>query len=86
QSLVDREWIRGGHPFSNRCTRVGFSSTKYKGQGPVFLLFLDCVWQIYQQFPCSFEFHDSFLICLFEHAYYSQFGKTRGFIPISGLR
>ncbi|EDO33774.1 predicted protein [Nematostella vectensis] len=74
QSLVDREWIRGGHPFSNRCTRVGFSSTKYKGQGPVFLLFLDCVWQIYQQFPCSFEFHDSFLICLFEHAYYSQFG------------
>ena len=31
--------------------------------------------QIYQQFPCSFEFNDRFLITLFEHAYSSQFGK-----------
>ena len=31
--------------------------------------------QIYQQFPCSFEFNDRFLISLFEHAYSSQFGK-----------
>lgn len=74
EELIDREWLRGGHPFAERCVKVGLSPNRYKGQGPVFLLFLDCVWQIYQQFPCSFEFNDRFLIALFEHAYSSQFG------------
>lgn len=74
QGLIDREWLRGGHPFAERCVKVGVSPSRYKGQGPVFLLFLDCVWQVYQQFPCSFEFNDRFLITLFEHAYSSQFG------------
>jgi len=44
----------------------------------VFLLFLDCVWQILRQFPCSFEFNEQFLIMLFEHAYASQFGTFLG--------
>lgn len=74
QGLIDREWLRGGHPFAERCVKVGVSPTRYKGQGAVFLLFLDCVWQVYQQFPCSFEFNDRFLITLFEHAYSSEFG------------
>ncbi|XP_068736229.1 myotubularin-related protein 9-like [Montipora capricornis] len=74
KGLIDREWLRGGHPFAQRCVKVGVSPSRYKGQGPVFLLFLDCVWQVYQQFPCSFEFNDRFLITLFEHAYSSQFG------------
>lgn len=74
QGLIDREWLRSGYPFATRCVKVGLSPTRYKGQGPVFLLFLDCVWQIYQQFPCSFEFNDKFLTFLYQHAYYSQFG------------
>lgn len=44
----------------------------------MFLLFLDCVWQILRQFPCSFEFNENFLIMLFEHAYASQFGTFLG--------
>ena len=46
EGLVDREWLRGGHPFGERCVKVGLSPTRYKGQGAVFLLFLDCVWQV----------------------------------------
>ena len=46
EGLVDREWLRGGHPFGERCVKVGVSPTRYKGQGAVFLLFLDCVWQV----------------------------------------
>ena len=46
QGLIDREWLRGGHPFAERCVKVGVSPSRYKGQGPVFLLFLDCVWQV----------------------------------------
>lgn len=33
-------------------------------QAPVFLLFLDCVWQLLQQFPVEFEFSEFFLLAL----------------------
>ena len=33
------------------------------------------VFQIWQQFPCSFEFTEDFLIVLFEHAYSSEYGN-----------
>ncbi|XP_031549636.1 myotubularin-related protein 9-like [Actinia tenebrosa] len=74
QGLIDREWLRAGYPFATRCIKVGVSPIRYKGQGPCFLLFLECVWQIYQQFPCSFQFNDKFLQFLYQHSYYSQFG------------
>lgn len=74
EALVEREWIQAGHPFASRCSKSAFSQGKHKYAGPVFLLFIDCVWQIYQQFPCSFEFNEQFLIMLFENAYASQFG------------
>ncbi|XP_072042296.1 myotubularin-related protein 9-like isoform X2 [Amphiura filiformis] len=74
EALLEREWIQAGHPFASRCAKSAFSPGKHKFTGPVFLCFLDCVWQIYQQFPCSFEFNEQFLVMLFENAYASQFG------------
>ncbi|XP_071959434.1 myotubularin-related protein 9-like isoform X1 [Antedon mediterranea] len=74
QALIEREWIQAGHPFTSRCYKSAFNPAKFKFVGPVFLLFLDCVHQIHEQFPCSFEFSDRFLIFLFEHAYASQYG------------
>lgn len=50
----------------------------FKQKSPIFLVFLDCVYQIYNQFPCSFEFSEKFLLALFEHAYSSQFGTFLG--------
>uniref|UniRef100_A0AAQ5ZQV6 Myotubularin-related protein 9 n=1 Tax=Amphiprion ocellaris TaxID=80972 RepID=A0AAQ5ZQV6_AMPOC len=78
QGLVEREWLQAGHPFQQRCSQSAFSNTKPRVEAPVFLLFLDCVWQILRQFPCSFEFCESFLVLLFEHAYASQFGTFLG--------
>ncbi|XP_063408150.1 myotubularin-related protein 9-like [Mytilus trossulus] len=74
EALVEREWLQGGHPFADRCSKSAFAITKQRSESPVFLLFLDCVWQIWQQFPCSFEFNEEFLVLLFEHTYSSQFG------------
>lgn len=45
---------------------------------PTFLLFLDCVQQLHAQFPCSFEFNTNYLILLFEHSYFSQYGTFIG--------
>lgn len=35
-------------------------------QAPVFLLFLDCVWQLSRQFPSAFEFSEFFLLQFYE--------------------
>ncbi|XP_025916892.1 myotubularin-related protein 9 isoform X1 [Apteryx rowi] len=78
ESLVVREWLQAGHPFQQRCAQSAYSNSKQKWEAPVFLLFLDCVWQILRQFPCSFEFSEHFLIMLFEHTYASQFGTFLG--------
>nr|XP_035954263.1 myotubularin-related protein 11 isoform X3 [Halichoerus grypus] len=63
QSLVQREWVAAGHPFLTRLGVTGASE-----EAPVFLLFLDCVWQLLQQFPAEFEFSEFFLLALHDSA------------------
>ena len=41
---------------------------------PVFTQFLDCTWQIMQQYPDAFEFNDTFLITIHNELYASRFG------------
>ena len=74
EALIEREWVQAGHPFRTRCNKSAFAITKQRLESPVFLLFMDAVWQVWQQFPCSFEFNEKFLIALFENAYSSQYG------------
>lgn len=45
-------------------------------QAPVFLLFLDCVWQLSKQFPSAFEFSEFFLLQFYDMVFdclYSNF-------------
>lgn len=78
QALIEREWLKAGHPFHMRHTKFCYSSIRAKGHQPTFLLFLDCIQQLHYQFPCSFEFTANMLILLFEHSYFSQFGTFLG--------
>ncbi|OCT79099.1 myotubularin-related protein 9 [Xenopus laevis] len=78
ESLIEREWLQGGHPFQQRCAQSAYSNSKPKWESPTFLLFLDCVWQILRQFPCSFQFNERLLLTLYEHSYASQFGTFLG--------
>ncbi|KAJ8972291.1 hypothetical protein NQ314_000249 [Rhamnusium bicolor] len=82
QALVEREWLQAGHPFQTRHSKCSYTNSKTKGQQPTFLIFLDCVHQLHYQFPCSFEFKTDMLIVLFEHSYFSQFGKLNNFSKI----
>ncbi len=77
EALIEREWIQAGYPFVHRHHRSALSNTvsRSKENAPTFLLFIDCTWQIMQQFPCSFEFNEGFLLQLARHSYWSQFGK-----------
>ncbi|GAB6019226.1 Carrier protein, mitochondrial [Chamberlinius hualienensis] len=80
EALIEREWIQAGFPFATRCQKSVYavSNLRAKSHSPVFLLFLDIVWQIHNQFPCSFEFNEQFLCLLFEHSYFSEFGTFLG--------
>ncbi|XP_046864897.1 myotubularin-related protein 9-like [Xenia sp. Carnegie-2017] len=78
ESLIVREWITSGHPFKDRCIKLGTSSARYNGQAPTFLMFLDAVHQVMLQYQCSFEFNDKFLQVIFENAYSSNFGTFLG--------
>lgn len=69
-TLIQKEWVGMGHPFSSRLGHVFRSEPE---QAPVFLTFLDCVWQLIQQFPTSFEFTETFLTTLWDSAHISIF-------------
>lgn len=63
QSLVQREWVAAGHDF---LSRSGHLSGNAEEVSPVFLIFLDCVFQLMRQYPLAFEFNDTFLIILWD--------------------
>ncbi|XP_029034885.2 myotubularin-related protein 10-B isoform X2 [Osmia bicornis bicornis] len=70
QSLLQKEWVAGGHPF---CDRLGHIVKRNSEKSPLFLLFLDCVWQLSQQFPAEFEFTETYLTTLWDAAHVSIF-------------
>jgi myotubularin-related protein 9 len=84
EALIEREWLQGGYPFGSRHFKSAYAHTASsvknpkKKYAPTFLLFMDCVWQLFYQFPCSFEFTENFLITILEHSYASQFGTFLG--------
>ncbi|NXD73295.1 MTMR9 protein, partial [Eolophus roseicapillus] len=65
---------QAGHPFHLRCARSAASHARLKQEAPLFLLFLDCVWQLSHQFPFSLEFSERLLLTLFDNAYASAYG------------
>ncbi|KAK2184782.1 hypothetical protein NP493_253g03029 [Ridgeia piscesae] len=76
QTLIEKEWLSFGHKFIDRCGFLGTVDTREVS--PVFTQFLDCVWQLLQQFPRSFEFNEQFLHMLHDHVFSCQFGTFIG--------
>ncbi|KAK0182813.1 hypothetical protein PV327_000910 [Microctonus hyperodae] len=79
QALLEREWIQAGHPFFTR-TRHGVYHNQSHTQhfAPTFLLFLDCLHQLHNQFQFSFEYTTDMLRELFKHTYCSEYGTFLG--------
>ncbi|XP_036398661.1 myotubularin-related protein 9 [Megalops cyprinoides] len=73
-ALLEREWVQAGHPFQQRCAHSAHSHARLKQESPIFLLLLDCVWQLERQFPLALEFGEPLLLQLAQDAYASDFG------------
>ena len=71
--LIEKEWLSFGHKFGQR---IGHGDDKYNDadRSPVFLQFVDCIWQITEQFPNAFEFNEYFLTTVLDHLYSCLFG------------
>ncbi|KAI9989509.1 hypothetical protein PInf_019792 [Phytophthora infestans] len=73
QILVEKEWCAFGHQFALRSGHAR-SDVSNEQRSPVFLLWLDCVWQYIRQYPTECEFNESFLLTLADHVYSCKFG------------
>ena len=52
--------------------RCALLQSEQKEFSPVFLQFLEAVWQMIQQFPFAFQFNERFLLTLHDHVYSCQ--------------
>ncbi|ETO33582.1 hypothetical protein RFI_03523 [Reticulomyxa filosa] len=79
--LIEKDWLAFGHQFN---MRIGYCLDDANGddeRSPVFEQFIDCVWQLTQQFPTLFQFTPQFLLILLDHVYSCRFGTFLGSCP-----
>ena len=79
QRLVIKEWLSFGHQFGLRCGMVaplerGTHLPSDEECAPIFLQYIDCVWQLMQQMPHAFEFNSRYLATLLHHMLSSEHG------------
>ncbi|GAA6084292.1 myotubularin-related protein 7b isoform X1, partial [Tachysurus ichikawai] len=70
--LIEKDWVSFGHKFSHRYAHLDGDP---KEVSPVMDQFLECVWQLMEQFPCAFEFNERFLLQLHTHIHSCQYGN-----------
>jgi hypothetical protein len=71
--LIEKEWCSFGHKFRDRLGH-GASGKADKERSPIFLQWVDAVWQIMRQFPSAFEYNENVLIAIADEAYSCRFG------------
>ena len=71
--LIEKEWCSFGHQFRRRFGQDN-SNADDEQRSPVFILFLDCVYQVMQQYPTAFEFNENLLFCINDHVYSGKYG------------
>ena len=71
--LIEKEWLSFGHKFHDRCGH-GDANPSSVERSPIFLQFLDCVWQYKCQFPTIFEFNKEYLLTLADELNSCKYG------------
>eukprot|EP01103_Thecamoeba_quadrilineata_P005648 TRINITY_DN15419_c0_g1_i1.p1 TRINITY_DN15419_c0_g1~~TRINITY_DN15419_c0_g1_i1.p1 ORF type:complete len:593 (-),score=94.52 TRINITY_DN15419_c0_g1_i1:29-1807(-) len=71
QVLISKEWLAFGHKFGMRCGTSGSRAER----SPIFIQWLECVYQLYTQNPSAFQFSVDLLLFLSENVYACRFGN-----------
>ena len=76
--LIEKEWCTFGHKFASRNGHIAIDHVDknyaHGERAPIFLQFIDCVYQVIRQFPLAFEFNENVLLCVLEHLYSCHYG------------
>lgn len=73
--LVEKEWCTFGHMFRARFAQGdGPGQQEMEEMSPVFIQFLDALWQVWRQQPWAFEFNEVLLAELYEHVFSGRYG------------
>ncbi|KAG2522644.1 hypothetical protein JM18_005971 [Phytophthora kernoviae] len=67
--LIEKEWCSFGHMFQKRCGHSTSDQTS-----PIFLQFIDAVYQLTLQFPTHFQYNELLLSSVAEAVYSSWYG------------
>uniref|UniRef100_A0AAV1TQ82 phosphatidylinositol-3,5-bisphosphate 3-phosphatase n=1 Tax=Peronospora matthiolae TaxID=2874970 RepID=A0AAV1TQ82_9STRA len=67
--LCEKDWCSFGHNFQRRCSHPTSDQTS-----PIFLQFIDAVYQLTLQFPTHFQFNELLLSSVAEAVYSSWYG------------
>eukprot|EP01028_Stygiella_incarcerata_P004731 TRINITY_DN2058_c0_g1_i1.p1 TRINITY_DN2058_c0_g1~~TRINITY_DN2058_c0_g1_i1.p1 ORF type:complete len:652 (-),score=149.56 TRINITY_DN2058_c0_g1_i1:188-2143(-) len=87
--LIEKDWLGMGHKFA---VRLGHNQKGWfsDGMSPVFIQFLDCVYQLIRQYPAHFEFNERYLMDIVDSAYSGRDGtflfETEKDRHIAGVR
>ncbi|KAL0589341.1 hypothetical protein ABG067_002560 [Albugo candida] len=74
--LIEKEWISFGHRFQWRYAQGECpGQQEVEEQSPVFVQWLDAVWQIWRQQSWAFEFNERMLCTIYVHVYSGLFGN-----------
>ena len=72
--LIEKDFLSFGHQFAKRS---GITPKKNEGENersPIFLQFLDCIYQLLIQFPTEFEFNPDYLLFIAKYYNINVFG------------
>merc|ERR1719510_2812549 len=69
--LIQKEWCSFGHRFQTRLALGEPPSDEYS---PVFIHWLECAYQLFQQFPRAFEWTPAVLLRLAREAMTNRYG------------
>ncbi|ETP44802.1 hypothetical protein F442_08679 [Phytophthora nicotianae P10297] len=75
--VIEKEWVRAGHKFQDRVA-PGKAEDDDDQQAPIFLQFLDCVWQIIRLYPTYFEFNERMLEAMADALFSGRYGTFLG--------
>lgn len=71
---MEKEFLSFGHPLQMRCAHGTDPKLRDEDNiSPITLQFLDCVWQLCNQYPHYFEFNKRYILAIAEHIYSGRF-------------
>eukprot|EP00620_Florenciella_sp_RCC1587_P012925 CAMPEP_0182570900 /NCGR_PEP_ID=MMETSP1324-20130603/11070_1 /TAXON_ID=236786 /ORGANISM="Florenciella sp., Strain RCC1587" /LENGTH=944 /DNA_ID=CAMNT_0024785341 /DNA_START=247 /DNA_END=3078 /DNA_ORIENTATION=+ len=75
--VIEKEWLTFGHKFQQRVAH-GDPDFNNQERSPIFIQWLECVWNLTEQLPAAFEFDERLLMFLADHLYSCLFGNFIG--------